>query len=141
MREVIGWPIRVWLLIFILNFAILLAVGVALTDREILILFVALTSLIVLLERKTRLTIVVNSSGISVNRSHIEKEFISGIQELSEREMRIERGVGLNSLAYIAIRFWVKGGIKIVLNDPRDPTPYWLVSTRRAAEIRGLLTS
>ena len=30
--------------------------------------------------------------------------------------------------------------VLIVLDDPEDPTPYWLVSTRRPAELAALLT-
>ena len=53
--------------------------------------------------------------------------------------MKHERGPGLNPRAFLAIRFWIKGGIKVTLNDARDPTPYWLVSTKKAEEIKSAL--
>ncbi|MGW9267500.1 DUF3093 family protein, partial [Gordonia terrae] len=36
-------------------------------------------------------------------------------------------------------RSWVKTMVLIVLDDPDDPTPYWLVSTRRPAELLAAL--
>jgi hypothetical protein len=50
--------------------------------------------------------------------------------------MRYLRGPGINPLAFLALRFWVKGGIKITLKDPKDPTPYWLVSTKNPEKLR-----
>jgi len=33
--------------------------------------------------------------------------------------------------AFFALTFWVSQGVKLTINDERDPTPYWLISTRR----------
>ncbi|NCZ73340.1 MAG: DUF3093 family protein, partial [Actinobacteria bacterium] len=37
--------------------------------------------------------------------------------------------------AHLALRFWVKTGVKITISDHRDPTPYWLLSSRKSDEI------
>lgn len=139
MREVISWPIRVWSLVIALDFAIALAVGVALTDLQLLIFLLALITFSLVFARKNRLIIEVTGSSIRVAGGLLEREFIREIVLLDETEMKIERSTNLNSLAFLAIRFWVRGGMKIVLNDPRDPTPYWLVSSRRVQEIKQLL--
>lgn len=139
MREVISWPIRVWSLVIALDFAIALAVGVALTDLQLLIFLLALVTFSLVFARKNRLIIEVTGSSIRVAGGLLEREFIREIVLLDETEMKIERSTNLNSLAFLAIRFWVRGGMKIVLNDPRDPTPYWLVSSRRVQEIKQLL--
>ncbi|SDU35152.1 DUF3093 domain-containing protein [Gordonia westfalica] len=48
-------------------------------------------------------------------------------------------GRQLDPAAYLVHRFWVKTMVLIVLDDPDDPTPYWLVSTRRPAELLAAL--
>jgi hypothetical protein len=33
------------------------------------------------------------------------------------------------------MNFWVKTGVKVALQDKNDPTPYWLISSRKATEL------
>jgi len=40
-------------------------------------------------------------------------------------------GPDADPLAFVVLRPWVGTAVQIVLDDPDDPTPYWLVSTRR----------
>jgi hypothetical protein len=39
------------------------------------------------------------------------------------------------------IRGWVDPVVRVTLEDPDDPTPYWLISTRRPEELVRVLTS
>ena len=48
---------------------------------------------------------------------------------------RVERGTGLDARAFLVIRGWVRGVVRVPVVDPADPTPYWLVSTRRPNEL------
>ena len=36
----------------------------------------------------------------------------------------------LDARAWLLVRGWIPGVARITLDDPTDPTPYWLVSTR-----------
>lgn len=47
------------------------------------------------------------------------------------RAMRTE----LDARAFLCIRGWLKQGVRVQLDDPEDPTPYWLVSSRRPQEL------
>jgi hypothetical protein len=44
---------------------------------------------------------------------------------------RMERGQRLDARAWLLIRGWVDPVIKVEVRDDADPTPYWLVSTRK----------
>ena len=46
-------------------------------------------------------------------------------------DARQERGPELDARAFLLIRGWVDPVLKVELVDPNDPTPYWLLSTRR----------
>ncbi|WP_125777767.1 DUF3093 domain-containing protein [Antribacter gilvus] len=50
---------------------------------------------------------------------------------LDVEAMRHELGPGLDGRAYVCLRAWARTGVKVALDDPSDPAPYWLVSTRR----------
>jgi hypothetical protein len=44
-------------------------------------------------------------------------------------------GVGADPLAFVVQRPWVAGAVQVVLDDPADPTPFWVVSSRRPVEL------
>ncbi|MCZ4563090.1 DUF3093 domain-containing protein [Rhodococcus sp. IEGM 1401] len=50
-------------------------------------------------------------------------------------------GRQLDPLAFVQHRTWVKQMVIVVLDDPDDPTPYWLVSTKRPEELLSVLTA
>lgn len=37
--------------------------------------------------------------------------------------------------AFLVMRPWIGTAVQVVLDDPEDPTPYWLVSTRKPVEL------
>jgi len=52
-------------------------------------------------------------------------------EALDVAAMRHELGPGLDGRAYVCLRAWARTGVRVALDDPADPTPYWLISTRR----------
>jgi hypothetical protein len=50
-------------------------------------------------------------------------------------------GRQLDALAYVQHRVWIKSMVLVVLDDPDDPTPYWLVSTRKPQAVIDALNS
>jgi len=55
-------------------------------------------------------------------------------------DARRERGPALDARAFLLIRGWVGPVLRVELNDPQDPTPYWLLSTRRPEALAAALT-
>ena len=135
--EVIWWPIRLWLLFLTLNMAIIIAVGVALTNLQMLILTALLTLGTLLLAFKTRLVITYQDNLLRVGNAKLEKEFMGNIRVLSESELKIARNTRNN---FLAIRFWIKTGLNIEINDNRDPNSNWVISTRRGSELKEKLS-
>ena len=48
-------------------------------------------------------------------------------------------GVALHPLTFVIQRPWINRGVRIVLDDPEDPTPSWVVSSRRPERLRAAL--
>ncbi len=136
--EVIWWPFRLWVLFISLDLALIISVGVALTDSQILLFSFLLAILTVILAFKTRLIIDYKDNLLRVGRAKLEKEFMGNVIELSESELKLARNSQSN---FLALRFWVKTGIKIEINDKRDPNLNWVISTRNSSAFKQALRS
>lgn len=83
--------------------------------------------------------IIVIDDELRVDGAHLEKKFVKRVQVLTPAELRALRTRDADPAAFLAIRFWCDRGVKIELQDPRDPTPYWLVSSKKGNEIKKAL--
>lgn len=59
---------------------------------------------------------------------------------LAGEEWRAALGPGMDARAHAVIRGWVGSGVRVDVDDARDPVPYWLVSTRRPDRLAVVLT-
>lgn len=139
MKERITWPLYLTLLVFLLDASIVLAFWAGLGNEAALLSGLACLLLSIFFYRFTALKIVVTDKDLKVSRAKIEKEYLGKVEVLNEKEMKFLRGPGINPSAFLALRFWVKGGIKIDISDSRDPTPYWLISSENPEKLAELL--
>ena len=75
------------------------------------------------------------------NDAHLPLDVISAAAALDAVTLRKLVGRYGDPQAFVAIRAWVGPGIQIILDDPEDPTPYWVISTRRPEELIEVLRS
>jgi hypothetical protein len=73
----------------------------------------------------------VNNGTLSVGSAHLEERYIGSVDVFAGDEARHEKGPGAHGLTWFCLRPWIDPIVKVSVNDPEDPTPYWLVSTRR----------
>ena len=129
------WPIWLWGFGLFMAGSLALAIEAAISSRWALIALLLQIFGLVALSESTPLEIVYEAEILRVGRAQIERKYISSIEALDVEAMRITRGPKADPAAYLALRFWVATGVKISINDPKDPTPYWLVSTKRAEKL------
>lgn len=72
---------------------------------------------------------------LSVGRFRIPLKVIGHCTQLNNDELKLAIGVNADARAQLLIRGYIKTGLKIEINDPEDPTPHVIVSTRRPAEL------
>ncbi|WP_027499551.1 DUF3093 domain-containing protein [Rhodococcus sp. UNC363MFTsu5.1] len=77
---------------------------------------------------------------LRVGRANLPLDVISRVAVVPATAKSAALGRQLDPAAYVQHRTWIKTMVLIVLDDPEDPTPYWLVSTRKPAELAALLT-
>ncbi len=72
---------------------------------------------------------------LSAGRMRIPLAAIGKTTSLTSQELRQLIGPAADARAELFIRGYVKSGLKIEINDPADPTPYVVISTRRPAQL------
>ncbi|NQX27533.1 DUF3093 domain-containing protein [Microbacteriaceae bacterium VKM Ac-2854] len=83
----------------------------------------------------------VKDGELRAGKAHIDVELLGEPEAFRGEHAFAQRGPVLDARAYLVLRGWVKDVVRIPVEDPADPTPYWLVSSRRpndvVAAIRG----
>jgi len=62
--------------------------------------------------------------------AHLPADVITRSAEVPRSAKSAALGRQLDPAAYLLHRAWIGPMVLLVLDDPDDPTPYWLVSTR-----------
>jgi len=75
--------------------------------------------------------IEVDEDAIRVGRAVIEHEYVASCRALDGPATRARSGVDADARAHLVLRPYVSTSVEIELDDPADPVPYWLVSSRR----------
>ena len=84
---------------------------------------------------KSALTIEVDEKELRVGAARIEHAYIGDAIALTPVEMKSIRTRDADPSAYLAIRFWTSNGLKLKISDPRDTTPYWLITSNKADDL------
>ncbi|WP_309710242.1 DUF3093 domain-containing protein [Pseudolysinimonas sp.] len=84
--------------------------------------------------------IEVTDGMLRVGRARIERSFVGAVTAHTGSDAVAERGTRLDARAWLVLRGWISGVVRIEITDEADPTPYWLVSTRRPEELAAALT-
>jgi len=140
-RETLRWPWWFWFLALGLDFSIVIALWAGLGNIAAILGSIIVAILTLWMYFFTALQIEISIQELRVGRAHIDRKFLGKVTSLDATMMSHHLRAGINPSAFHAVRFWVKTGVKIEINDPRDPTPYWLVSSKKAIEIARFLES
>ena len=74
-------------------------------------------------------------------QAHLPVTVIARTAEIPRSAKSAALGRQLDPAAYVLHRAWVGPMILVVLDDPDDPTPYWLVSCRHPERVLSALRS
>lgn len=67
--------------------------------------------------------------------AHIPARFVGRADVVRREGKRLALGPQLDPAAHVLHRAWVPTAVRLEITDPDDPTPYWVVSTRRPDEL------
>ena len=77
----------------------------------------------------------VTDSEFVAGKARLPIAIVGTVSGFSGTDARDERGPRLDARAWLLIRGWVDPVVKVEVVDADDPTPYWVVSTRRPAAV------
>ncbi len=82
-----------------------------------------------------RIRVAVTDGEFRVDDARLPVAVIADVVALDAAGKREALGVGAHPLAFVIQRPWVGPAVQVLLDDPADPTPYWVISTRRPVEL------
>lgn len=85
--------------------------------------------------------VVVGEDWFRAGRARIEAAHVGTAEPLDAEETRRVAGRDADARAYLLLRPYLKRSVKVQINDPADPAPYWLVSSRHPDALAGALNA
>jgi Protein of unknown function (DUF3093) len=138
--ERLGVPLRWWALAtmflasMLLAFLVATPLWVALTGTAVLVMLV-----LVLFLGYGAARISVHDGVLTAGRAHIPLAHVGDVVPLDAEDTRRLAGRDADARAYLLLRPYLRRAVRIGIDDPGDPTPYWLVSTRRPERLAAAL--
>jgi Protein of unknown function (DUF3093) len=138
--ERLGVPLRWWALATMFLASVLLAFLVATP------LWIALAATAVLVAVVLALFLGYGAARISVHdgvltagRARIPLAHVGEVVPLDADDTRRLAGRDADARAYLLLRPYLRRAVRVGIDDPSDPTPYWLLSTRRPERLTAVL--
>jgi hypothetical protein len=82
-----------------------------------------------------RIRVAVTDTELQVDDARLPLKVVADAIPLTVEDKRLLLGQASDPLAFVIQRPWIAGAVQIMLDDPADPTPYWLISTRHPEEM------
>ena len=77
------------------------------------------------------LLVSVDAERLLVGRASIDRAQVGAVEPLHRTDYRLKLGTGADARGYLVTRPYIDRGVLVPIADDSDPTPYWLVSSRR----------
>lgn len=79
--------------------------------------------------------VCVDAAGLHAGRAHLPWRYVGAAVALDAEQTHRVLGVEADARAHLVTRPYVACAVRVVVEDVRDPAPYWLVSTRHPVEL------
>lgn len=132
-------PIWVLAFIYFMFLSLVIAIWAALDTTATIFAFILATLAMPFIARSLTSKISVSDNELRFDKAHIERKYLGKVTVLDSDAMRLLRTRDADPAAFLAIKFWAAKGVKIDVVDPRDPTPYWLITSKRGEDIAASL--
>jgi hypothetical protein len=76
---------------------------------------------------------------LKVNQAKIEASYFSRVEVLENEQWRLQIGREFDPAAFNSYRFWMKSGLRLTINDPRDPHRIWIIGSRNPIKLAALI--
>lgn len=87
----------------------------------------------------SRISVTVTDDELQIDDARLPLSVIADVVALDARGKREALGIASHPLAFVIQRPWIPTAVQVLLDDPDDPTPYWLIGTRKPVELATVL--
>lgn len=85
--------------------------------------------------------VATDPDGFVAGRALLPYRFVWTVEALDAATTHRVLGVDADARAYLLVRSYCQGAVKVTVDDPADPTPYWLICTRSPAALAASLAA
>jgi hypothetical protein len=85
--------------------------------------------------------LAVHDGVLEAGTARIEVRHLGACEPLEPEDTRRVLGVDADARAFLVTRPYLKRAVKVSVDDPADPTPYWVLSTRRPRRLAAALVA
>ena len=85
--------------------------------------------------------VTVHDGVLTAGRARIDLRLVGAAHALDADDTRRLAGRDADARAYLLLRPYLRRAVRVSIEDPADPTPYWLVSTRRPERLAAAITA
>lgn len=78
---------------------------------------------------------------LRVGPAHLTARHVGAVTRLDAEQYRHLMGPGADARGHIATRPWLDHGVRVDVDDPADPTPYWLIGSREPDALAAAVSS
>ncbi len=118
---------------------IVLVIGT--TTAALIATFLAGALSVGLVLRYGALKVSSSEHGVRAGSAHLSPAFVGAAEPLHRAEYRARLGVDADARAHLVTRPYLDRGVLVHVDDPSDPTPYWLISSRHPDELAAAINA
>ena len=139
-QEVINPPLSFIAFLLFMYLSVAYSIWVAFDFIQAAVTMLVLLLTVPLIWRRLQMRITVTDE-LCIDQAHISLKYLAEAIAVDEREYRALRSSQADARSFHATRAWLKRGIKVKVNDERDPTTYWLIGCKNIEELVGALNN
>lgn len=140
-RERLHAPWWMWVLGTVLMLTLGVAYGFRLGTAAGIITVLVAEAVVAALLLLTAPVVVVDDAVLRAGRARLPLRHVGRVATFDAGRTRDARGTQGDTRAYLCLRGWIPASILVEVDDPDDPHPYWLVSTRRGSDLAPVLAA
>jgi hypothetical protein len=84
---------------------------------------------------RSAVRVAVTADGLRAGAATLPMQYVGEVEVLDADRTRRLLGVEADARAHLVVRSYCRTAVRMEVDDPRDPTPYWVISSRRPDQL------